>query len=100
MSILSPISSTTLEPLDGTTSVSVTVLLSTEGGDTLEFTLEVCLEDESGTASTSHILSLSFLSQLFLVLIVSLYYVCIFVLTVEGMDYNLPECMTFSAWNG
>ena len=100
LSISSPNGTTTLEPLDGTTSVSVTVLLSTEGGDTLGFTLEVCLEDESGTASTSHILSLSFLSKLFLTLIVSLYYVCIFVLTVEGMDYNLPECMTFSTGMG
>ena len=56
LSISSPNSATNLEPLDGTTSVSVTVLLSTEGGDTLEFTLEVCLEDESGTAGAFCIL--------------------------------------------
>ena len=101
LSISSPNGTTTLEPLDGTTSVSVTVLLSTEGGDTLGFTLEVCLEDESGTASTSHILSLSFLGKLFLIIINRVIIICLYLCADSGKNgLQFARMYDFQYWNG
>ena len=57
LSIFGPDPATVIEPVDGDTmTFNVTVTLSTQRGNTLGSTLEVCLEDGSGTACTFYTL--------------------------------------------